>query len=116
MAEHPEHRAEDAAFLENMPGVLGPAGMNALERIQSVLGLDYAGIDFGLNAKGQVLLFEANATMAVNPPVAEERWGYRLPAYHRIRQAVQKMLLDRARPVAWKVDGPAHDVAEARRR
>ena len=100
MADSPEHRAEDAAFLENMPGVLGLAAMNALERIQATLGLDYAGIDFGLNAKGEVLVFEANATMAVNPPGAEECWKYRLPAYQRIREAVQKMLLARARPVA----------------
>ena len=33
-------------------------------------------------------------------PDAQERWNYRLPAYQRIREAVQKMLLDRARPVA----------------
>ena len=71
--------------------------MNALERIQSVLGLDYGGIDFGLNAKGEVLLFEANATMAVNPPEADERWNYRRPAYERIHEAVQKMLLRKAR-------------------
>ena len=100
MAENPEHRAEDAAFLENMPGVLGPLATGALERIECMLGLDYGGIDFGLNAKEEVLVFEANATMAVNPPGAEERWNYRLPAYRRIREAVQKMLLDRARPVA----------------
>jgi hypothetical protein len=96
MAENPAHRAEDAAFLENMPGVLGAAAMGTLERIQSMLGLDYAGIDFGLNAKGEVLVFEANATMAVNPPGAEECWNYRLPVYQRIREAVQKMLLERA--------------------
>ncbi len=72
MAESAEHRAEDAAFLANMPEVLGPIAMRALSSIQSTLGLDYAGIDFGLNAKGEVLLFEANATMVVNPPDAED--------------------------------------------
>ena len=96
MADHAEHRAEDEAFLEDMPSVLGPLAMNALERIQSMLGLDYGGIDFGLNATGEILVFEANATMAVNPPGAEERWKYRVPAYQRIREAVQKMLLQRA--------------------
>ena len=50
MAERAEHRAEDAEFLENMPGVLGPRAMAALEQIQAALGLDYAGIDFGLSA------------------------------------------------------------------
>jgi glutathione synthase/RimK-type ligase-like ATP-grasp enzyme len=79
-----------------MPDVLGPLAMNALQQIQSVLGLDYAGIDFSLNTRREVLVFEANATMAVNPPAADERWSYRLPAYQRIRDAVQKMLLERA--------------------
>jgi glutamate/tyrosine decarboxylase-like PLP-dependent enzyme len=96
MADNPKHRAEDAAFLENMRGVLGHLAMNGLKRIQSALGLDYGGVDFGLNLKGEVLLFEANATMAVNPPEPDERWNYRLPAYNRINAAVQKMLIDRA--------------------
>jgi tetratricopeptide (TPR) repeat protein len=96
MAGKPEHRAEEAAFLEDMPRVLGGLAMNALEEIQSVLGLDYGGIDFGLNAKGEVLVFEANATMAVNPPGRQEQWSYRLPAYERIHAAVQKMLMAKA--------------------
>jgi glutathione synthase/RimK-type ligase-like ATP-grasp enzyme len=95
MADDPEHRAEDAAFLKNMPEVLGPVAMNALERIQSTLGLDYAGIDFALNARGEILLFEANATMAVIPPESDERWNYRRPAHERIRAAVQQMLAKR---------------------
>jgi aromatic-L-amino-acid/L-tryptophan decarboxylase len=96
MAENPENRAEDAAFLENMPAVLGPLAMNALERIQSVLGLDYAGIDFGLSAKREVLVFEANATMVVIPPEPDEKWSYRVPAWRRVHGAVQKMLLEKA--------------------
>jgi aromatic-L-amino-acid/L-tryptophan decarboxylase len=99
MADNPDHRAEDAAFLENMPAVIGPLAMQALRHIHLTLGLDYAGIDFGLNAKGEVLLFEANATMVVNPPDPDERWSYRQPAYQRIHAAVQKMLVERARPV-----------------
>ncbi len=51
MADSPEHRAEDAEFLENMAAVLGARATLALAKIQSRLGLDYAGIDFGLNAK-----------------------------------------------------------------
>ena len=43
---------------------------------QTTLGLDYAGIDFGLRATGEILLFEANATMVVNPPDPGERWAY----------------------------------------
>ena len=96
MADHAQHRAEDAEFLENMPAVLGPRAMEALAWIQATLGLDYAGIDFGLAATGEILLFEANATMVVNPPEPDERWAYRRPAVERIFTAVRRMLLERA--------------------
>jgi glutamate/tyrosine decarboxylase-like PLP-dependent enzyme len=95
MADHPEHRAEDAEFLGNMAGVLGPRGIAALTEVQSRLGLDYAGIDFGRSANGDILLFEANATMVVNPPDPNEKWDYRRPAIERIHDAVRKMLMDR---------------------
>ena len=96
MADHPEHRAEDAEFLENMAGVLGPRAMTALAEIQLRLGLDYAGIDFGLSASGEILLYEANATMVVPPPAPEEKWAYRRPAFERIDEAVRNMLMERS--------------------
>ena len=92
MAEDADHRAEDREFLENMPGVLGPRVMEALARIQAILGLDYGGIDFGVSSRGDLLLFEANATMVVNPPEPDERWAYRRPAVERIFAAVRRML------------------------
>ncbi|MGB8590914.1 MAG: pyridoxal-dependent decarboxylase [Candidatus Acidiferrales bacterium] len=97
MADYPDHRAEDAAFLANMTGVLGHRAMAALEGIQKTLGLDYGGIDFGLNDKGEVLLFEANATMAIIPPGPDKRWDYRRSAVERICMAVLNMLTDRAK-------------------
>jgi glutathione synthase/RimK-type ligase-like ATP-grasp enzyme len=92
MAESVDHRAEDAEFLENMPAVVGPRAMEALAHIQATLGLDYAGIDFGLSDTRDLLLFEANATMVVNPPEPDERWAYRRPAVERIFAAVRRML------------------------
>jgi len=92
MAERADHRAEDAEFLEDMPGVLGSRAMSALAQIQNVLGLQYGGIDFGLSPGGDLLLFEANATMVVNPPEPDEKWAYRRPAVERIFAAVRRML------------------------
>ncbi len=92
MAESPEHRAEDREFLKNMHGVLGARAVNALHAIQKELDLDYGGIDFGLNENGDVLLFEANATMAVIPPAEDPRWDYRRPAAARVCEAVHAML------------------------
>jgi len=60
------------------------------------LGLDYAGIDFALNPAGDILLFEANATMTVLPPEQDRRWDYRRAAVQRIEDGVRKMLLDKA--------------------
>lgn len=96
MAENARHRSEEAEFLENMPGVLGSRAMAALAEIQNVLALDYAGIDFGLNADGDVLLFEANATMTVLPPERDCQWDYRRAAVQRVEDAVRKMLVDKA--------------------
>ena len=96
MAERPDHRAEEEAFLTDMPGVLGPRAMAALARIAETLGLDYAGIDFGLGADGRLLLFEANATMVVNPPGPEPIWDYRRPHVTRILEAAQAIVRARS--------------------
>ena len=95
MADNPEHRAEDAAFLDDLAGVIGPRAMAALNKIQSMLGLDYGGIDFGLSESGKVLLFEANATMAVPVPDKGAKWDYRRPAVETIYKAVWTMLRNR---------------------
>lgn len=92
MSGSASHRAEEAQFLEDMPGVLGPRAMAALDYIQRDLALDYAGVDFGLSPHGDVLLFEANATMVAHLPEPEERWSYRRAAVERIHDAVRDML------------------------
>ena len=96
MADRAEHRAEEAEFLANMPVVLGSKAMAALQLVQAALCLDYGGIDFGLNRQGEVLLFEANATMVVEQPNGDERWDYRRAAVKRIHDAVRKLFLTNA--------------------
>jgi hypothetical protein len=96
MADRPEHRAEEASFLADMTDVLGPDATAALERICERLGLDYGGIDFGIGPGGEVLVFEANATMVVNPPEPAVIWDYRREPVRRVLDAVRRMLLHRA--------------------
>ena len=96
MAENAAHRELDRAFLEDMPGVLGAPAIAALRRIVATLGLDYAGIDFGMDRSGRIAVFEANATMIVPIPGADERWDYRRPAVNRVIAAVHAMLLAKA--------------------
>jgi hypothetical protein len=100
MADKPDHRLEEAAFLADMPAVIGDKAYHALEGIRDALGLDYAGIDFGLNAEGDLLLFEANATMVIAVPDNDERWAYRRTAISRILDAVVAMIRQKAAKAA----------------
>ena len=96
MADRSDHRDEEARFLADMPGVLGSKAMRALEMLQTALGLDYGGIDFGVGCDGDILLFEANATMVVQHPDQDQLWDYRRPAVNSIHAAVHQMLMRRA--------------------
>jgi glutathione synthase/RimK-type ligase-like ATP-grasp enzyme len=96
MADRPTHRAEEAKFLEDMPAVLGPKAMRALGAIQAALGLDYAGIDFGLSPDGDLLPFEANATMVIAKPNDDERWAYRRKSIDAAVEATIAMLKRKA--------------------
>ena len=95
MEQNPRHRDEDAAFLSDPRKVIGSRAYSALERISETLDLEYAGIDFSLDADGRLVLFEANATMIVQPPPPDERWDYRRRPVERIIGAVQSMLKER---------------------
>ena len=90
------HREEEQRFLNGMAEVLGGTAMAALEAIGAALGLDYAGVDFALAPDGRLLLFEANATMALVPPSANPVFAYRKPAFDRAMEAVRTLLLRRA--------------------
>jgi hypothetical protein len=100
MAVEPDHRAEEARFLEDMPGTLGPTAMRALADIQAALCLDYAGIDFGLSSDGELLLFEANATMVIAKPGNDARWAYRHAAIDRVLDAAMEMIMRKVAPSA----------------
>jgi hypothetical protein len=96
MAASGAHREEERRFLDDMAGVLGSRAMAALEEISRGLALDYAGIDFGLGPDGSLLLFEANAAMAILPPDPDPMWDYRRAPINRALDAVKRMLLARA--------------------
>jgi glutathione synthase/RimK-type ligase-like ATP-grasp enzyme len=99
MAEQAGHRSEEARFLDDMPSALGPSAMAALERIRNELGLDYAGVDFAVRSDGDLLLFEANATMVIAPPGPDERWAYRRAAIQKILDAAAAMVMARSAPL-----------------
>jgi hypothetical protein len=52
-------------------------------------------MDFALDGDGRVLLFEANATMVINPPEPDPMWDYRRPAIDRALAAARALLTQR---------------------
>ena len=97
MADKSDHRTEEMAFLENMRAVIGDRAMAALRAICNALSLDYGGIDFAVNASGDLLLFEANATMVIaSPPGNDPRWAYRHGAIAAAIEAVVAMIKEKA--------------------
>jgi glutathione synthase/RimK-type ligase-like ATP-grasp enzyme len=96
MADKPDHRKEEMAFLADMRAVLGDKAIAALHAVCGRLALDYAGIDFGVNAQGDLLLFEANATMVIASPDNDPRWAYRRGAITAVIDAVVAMIKQRA--------------------
>jgi Tfp pilus assembly protein PilF len=95
MARNAAFREEERRFLLDMPGALGARAMRALERVRAALGLEYGGIDFAVAPDGAVLLFEANATMALVPPAPGEIWDYRRAAIDTALNAARVMLESR---------------------
>jgi hypothetical protein len=66
-----------------------------LERIGTAIGLDYFDVDCSLDRAGNVLVFEANATMLVH--AAAGAFAYRQAHVSRIKEAFAGMLMKRAR-------------------
>jgi hypothetical protein len=93
MASDAANRAEDERFLADPAGAIGADAWAALGRIRDALGLEYAGIDFGIDRAGRAVAFEANATMIVLPPGPDTIWDYRRAPVARIIDAVRVMLL-----------------------
>jgi hypothetical protein len=96
MAQAPEYRLVDGEFLDDMERAIGVPAIAALSRVCAMLDLDYAGIDFAVNARGEILFFEANATMVMAPLSADPKWDYRRPAFDAVFAAVRRMIIERA--------------------
>jgi hypothetical protein len=101
MAQSADNRVKEAPFLHDMASVIGARGLATLERIAAILDLDYGGIDFAVDVGGDILFFEANATMIMVPLSTDEKWAYRRRAFDAVFAAMRAMLMERvaaARP------------------
>jgi tetratricopeptide (TPR) repeat protein/glutathione synthase/RimK-type ligase-like ATP-grasp enzyme len=96
MAKTPRLRVEEEAFLQDPQRVLGSVPWAALEAVRTALGLDFAGIDCGIDADGKLVIFEANATMLVHDE--KGLFAYKAPFIAAIKRAFASMLARAAQP------------------
>jgi tetratricopeptide (TPR) repeat protein len=95
MANQPWMQQEEAAFLANPGAVFNAAHDLALRIVRERIGLDYFGIDCGLDRDGNLIVFEVNASMLVHDDNVE--FAYKDPFVRAIKAAFNAMLKDRAR-------------------
>jgi hypothetical protein len=96
MGDEPGLRDEEARFLNDHRAFLGDRAVAALASVATRLGLDYAGMDFGLQADGSLIFYEANATMVLQAPGPEAMWDYRRAALDTAIAAARRMVARRA--------------------
>lgn len=96
MDKNVEYRKEEEFFLNDFLAVLGANAISVLEKISAAMELDYCGIDFGVDKNGNILLYEANATMVIIPPTSERHWDYKRKAIENALAAAKRMFVERA--------------------
>jgi tetratricopeptide (TPR) repeat protein len=91
MTQHSWMQAEEAAFLEEPQRVFTQTHQTALITLAKAIGLNFLGIDCTIDQNGEVLIFEANATMRVHYE-NNEIFAYKNPYIDRIKVAFDTML------------------------
>jgi hypothetical protein len=92
MADRPDLIDEEIRALRRSDGAF-PDAIHAMFRdVQQRIGLDFFGMDFGIDAEGRAVLFEANATMSFFPLVAHPRFAYLEQILEPARAAFEAML------------------------
>jgi tetratricopeptide (TPR) repeat protein/glutathione synthase/RimK-type ligase-like ATP-grasp enzyme len=95
MGSHAWMQAEEEHFLQAPEQVFSPRHIAALRVIRDRIGLDYFGIDCGLDLDGCLVVFEVNASMLVHDQNPE--FPYKDPYIHGIKVAFDAMLARLAR-------------------
>jgi tetratricopeptide (TPR) repeat protein len=90
MEDHVWMQQEEAAFLEDPATAFNIAHRAALHAIRERIGLDFFGIDCGVDGAGNLVVFEVNASMLVHE--GNEKFPYKDPFVQNIRIAFHDML------------------------
>jgi tetratricopeptide (TPR) repeat protein len=94
MANQSWMRQEEAAFLADPATVFNASHYQALRLMRERIGLDYFGIDCGLDRRGNLVVFEVNASMLVHDDNVE--FAYKDRFVRAIKTAFNAMLQNRA--------------------
>ncbi len=95
MVHQPWMQQEEAAFLADPAAIFNAAHFQALRAIRERIGLDYFGIDCGLDREGNLLVFEVNASMLVHDDIKD--FPYKDPFVRVIKAAFGAMLQGRCK-------------------
>jgi tetratricopeptide (TPR) repeat protein len=92
MSEHAWMRSEEAAFLADVRAAFDGEAYQTLLRVGAGVGLEYFGIDCGIDRDGKVLVFEADAAMLVHTSDPIELYPYKHQFVPRIYRAIEAMI------------------------
>ena len=91
MAPRPELIAEERSMFESETP-FPPQVEAVFDAVRSRMPLDFFGLDFALTGDGQVVLFEANATMSFMPNLFVSDFDYLQRAFEPARRAFLELL------------------------
>jgi len=94
MSDHSWMQQEEADFLASPETTFSADNYRVLRTIRQRVGLDYFGIDCGLDRDGNVVVFEVNASMLVHADNAG--FSYKNPFVETIKLGFDTMLRQRA--------------------
>jgi tetratricopeptide (TPR) repeat protein len=92
MVRHAWMRHEEETFLRDPAAVFDSAHFEALQAIRAAVGLEFFGIDCGLDRDGRLVVFEVNASMLVHANDPEPEFAYKRAPVARIKRAFDAML------------------------
>ncbi|MCY7338642.1 MAG: hypothetical protein LH465_01585 [Sphingomonas bacterium] len=92
MAQQPRLCKEEARLLLRPEGDFAPAIHAVFEAVRERLALDFVGMDFGIDRGGDVVLFEANATMNYFPIFTDPKFAYLQMCVPPAQQAFREMV------------------------
>jgi tetratricopeptide (TPR) repeat protein len=91
MANQAWMREEEERYLADLESVFNAANQKALRAIARATGLDYGGVDCGLDRDGRIVVFEANASMLVHDE-KDPTFAYKNQYIARIKDAFDAMV------------------------